>query len=71
MSIQDFVYYPRLGGYKFTELTCAFAIEARQNKQGMWIRRHQCDLKPKYEIDGYKFCIAHKNHIEAQRRKKA
>lgn len=59
MRIADFVYFPRQGGYKATKYQCAYGIEAKENKNGLYIRYHQCNMKPKHALGDYKFCKLH------------
>lgn len=67
MNIKNLVYFPRLGGYRFTDKQCAFGVESHQDKNGRWRRYHQCDYKPAHLIDGYVFCTQHKKFIESRK----
>jgi len=64
MKISDFVYFPRLGGYKHTKFQCAYGVEGKENKNGRYIKYHQCQMKPKYTLGEHKFCKAHLDIIE-------
>lgn len=59
MKISDFVYFPRQGGYRFTQYQCAYAIEGKEDHNGRYIRYHQCNLKPKHPIGEHTFCKLH------------
>jgi len=59
MKIADFVYFHRLGGYKYTKFQCAYGIEGKENKNGRYIKYHQCSMKPRYAIGEHKFCKLH------------
>lgn len=63
MRVSDFVYFPRLGGYKFTTHSCAYLIKAHETRQGIMVRQHQCDKKPTNVIGEYKFCKQHANMV--------
>lgn len=59
MKLTDFVYVPRLGGFKFTQYQCAYGVEALTNENGRYIKYHQCLNKPKQKIGEFGFCGQH------------
>lgn len=63
MKIDSFIYHPRLGGYRFTDKSCAFGITAYQDKNGRWHRYQQCDKKITAYVGEYGFCKKHANLV--------